>query len=68
MKPPKKDRYIIRKYVMARSAQEAIRLDKITKPADVWIDDEWKNKHETLASAVGFDDGHSGKDSFDDEE
>lgn len=67
MKPPKKDRYIIRKYVMARSAAEAIRLDKITKPADVWIDDDWKKENKDLASCVGYDDGHSGKDSFDEE-
>lgn len=63
----KKDRYIIRKYVMARSAAEAIRLDKITKPADVWIDDDYKKDNKELASAIGFDDGHRGEYSFDEE-
>jgi len=38
----KKDRYIIRKYVMASSAQEAIKLDKKYKPQDVWIDEDYK--------------------------
>ena len=57
----RKDRYIIRKYVMARSAAEAIRLDKKAKPMDVWVDEDWKKENQ-LTSAVGFDDGYRATD------
>lgn len=52
----KKDKlYIIRKYIKASSAQEAIKLDKTTPVDDVWVDDNWKKKEEqNLASAIGF--------------
>ena len=33
--------YIIKKYIMASSAKEAIRKDKKTDVGDVWIDDKW---------------------------
>jgi len=62
----KKDRYIIRKYVMASSAQEAIKLDKKYKPQDVWIDEDYK-KDNQLSSCVGFDDGYRPGQEEDDE-
>jgi hypothetical protein len=47
--------YIVRKYIMATSASQAIRKDKTTAVHDAWVDNEWKTDH--LASAIGFDDG-----------
>lgn len=47
--------YIVRKYIMATSASQAIRKDKTTPVHDAWVDKEWKTDH--LASAIGFDDG-----------
>ena len=47
--------FVIKKYIKARSAQEALRKDRDTKPDDVWIDDEWKKGNsEQLARAIGF--------------
>lgn len=44
--------YVIRKYVMAKDAPSAIRKDKTTKVHDVWVKDDWQEKH--LADAIGF--------------
>ena len=47
--------FVIRKYVMAKSAKDAIRKDKTLPVDDVWIDSDWqKRQTEQLASAVGF--------------
>lgn len=53
MKPNEKKQFVIRKYVMANSALEAIRLDKITPVDDCWVDDEWK-KENIKNPAMGF--------------
>lgn len=48
-------RFILRKYIMAYSAQEALKKDRITRPDDIWIDDEWKKENpNVLSSAIGF--------------
>lgn len=47
--------YIIRKYIKAVSAIQAIKKDKDTPVHDVWIDDKWQEK--SLADAIGFDNG-----------
>ena len=44
--------YIVRKYIMATSASQAIKKDKSTPVDDCWVDDSWKDKH--LASAIGL--------------
>ena len=41
-----KRQFIIRKYVLARDASEAIRLDKSTKVSDVWVDKDWEESKE----------------------
>lgn len=47
--------YVVRKYIRATSAAQAIRLDRERPVDDVWIDDEWKKSGSSeLASAVGF--------------
>jgi hypothetical protein len=48
-------RFIIKKYVMARSAQEALRKEKRVKPDDVWVDEDWKKENpNALESCIGF--------------
>jgi hypothetical protein len=48
--------FVLRKYVMASNAGEAVRLDKVTKVDDVWIDEEWKKGNaNSLAGAIGFE-------------
>ena len=34
--------FIIRKYIMAKNANDAIKKDKTSPVDDVWVDDEWK--------------------------
>lgn len=51
--PKKKTKmYIIRKYIKAYDASQAIRKDKLTPVHDVWVDETWKAEH--LAEAIGF--------------
>jgi hypothetical protein len=59
MKQKPKKMFIIRKYIIAENATQAIRLDKKTKVDDVFIDNDWKEgKNRQLESAIGFDNGH----------
>lgn len=47
--------FVVKTYVMAKSASEAIRKSRKLNPDDVWIDEEWKKGQATqLASAIGF--------------
>jgi len=47
--------FIVRKYIFARSAAEAIRKDRITPPDEIFIDDDWrKNSRDGVAAAIGF--------------
>ena len=56
----KKDKlFIVRKYVMASSARQAIRRERDVEPAEVWIDDDWlkatKERPEELkGTRIGF--------------
>lgn len=55
MKKQPLKRFIVRKYIMAKSANEALRKDRKHLPDDVWVDDEWKKENPTqLTSAIGF--------------
>lgn len=52
---PKNKMYLVRKYIMATSASQAIRKDKTHPVDDVWVDDEWKKGQAAqLESAIGF--------------
>ena len=42
-------RFIVRKYIMAQSAADAIKKDKIAPVFDVWVDDDFKKDNE-----IGF--------------
>jgi hypothetical protein len=44
--------YVVRKYIKATNATQAILKDKTTKVHDVYIDAEWQSRH--LPSAIGF--------------
>ena len=47
-------RFILRKYVMASNAREALRKDKTSEVDDVWVDDDWKKLHDQANKDVGF--------------
>lgn len=44
-------RYIIRKYIMARSAAEALRKEKYFKADECWVDEKWFDEKRP---AIGF--------------
>lgn len=46
--------FILRKYVRAKSASDAIRKDKLTPVDDCWVDEDWKKQQTVLESAIGF--------------
>lgn len=47
--------YVVRKYIMASSAKEALKKEIRTPADDCWIDEEWKKGGGgTLESAIGF--------------
>lgn len=51
----KKQQYIVRKYVMATSAADAIKQEPKAPVHDVWIDDDWKKaQYEDKSPAIGF--------------
>lgn len=55
-KPKTKEKlYIVRKYIMAKSATDAIKKERRIIPDDVWVSDDWikENKNE-LSSAIGY--------------
>ena len=45
--------FVVRQYVKAKNAKEAIRKAKSQPIDDVWVDEEWKKNN--LASAIGFE-------------
>jgi hypothetical protein len=53
--------YLIRKYVLASSALEAIKLDRKTPVAEVTLVDE-KTSESKMADAVGFNVVHPDED------
>lgn len=47
--------FIVRKYIMAKSCQDALRKERKSPADDVYIADDWKEKKlERLESAIGF--------------
>lgn len=45
--------FVVRKYVWATDAQDAIKKDKSKSVDDVWIDEEWK-KAPKVDGQLGF--------------
>jgi hypothetical protein len=47
--------FVVRKYIMAESASDAIRKESKQKVDDVWVDEEWKKVHtEEDTKNIGF--------------
>ena len=68
MKKTKDKLFIVRKYVKAKSAVEAIRKEKKMPPDDVYIDEEWKaGNRQQLAEAIGFEGARPSEDEDDDD-
>lgn len=55
MKKNKQKMFVIKKYIMASNAQEALKKERRQPADDCWVDEEWrKNNTDNLASAIGF--------------
>lgn len=47
--------FIVKKFVKAVSAAEAIKKERKIEPHDVYVDTDWTNgKSQSLAEAIGF--------------
>ena len=47
--------YVIRKYVKAYSAADALKKEKRLPVDDIYVDDDWrKNQSDNLSEAMGF--------------
>jgi len=49
-----KQLFIVRKYIWAKNAATAIKLDRKTPVQDCWVDDEWKKNSNYPKDAIGF--------------
>lgn len=48
--------FIVKKYIMAHSAQEALKKERKTRPDDVWVDEDFRKEQKySLESAIGFE-------------
>lgn len=55
MTKPRLKLYVVRKYIMAASAHEALKRERRFRPDEVFLDDEWQKKNpDQLESAMGF--------------
>ena len=59
MKNKKLKLFIVKKYIMAESAHDALKRERRHRPDDVWVDEEWKkeNKYQ-LESVIGYNIEH----------
>ena len=46
--------FVVRKYVWANNAQEAIKRERRTPVEDVWIDEDFKKNAQSPRDAIGF--------------
>lgn len=55
MKNKRQKLFIVKKYIMASSAHDALKKERRHRPDDVWVDDDWRKQNPTeLESAIGF--------------
>jgi len=47
-------RYVIKKYVMANSLEEALKIERKVKPDDGWVDEKQPEQSSTT-NAIGFE-------------
>lgn len=51
----KQKRYIVRKYIMATSAHDALKKDQYFKADECWVDEKWiEQQNQQNPSAIGF--------------
>lgn len=40
--------FIVQKYIVASSIQEALKIERQTRPDECWLDDDWKKAHKPV--------------------
>lgn len=45
--------FVIQKYIVARSIHEAYKLEKNTRPDEIWLDDDWNKAHKPEMGKAG---------------
>ena len=57
-----KKRYIIRKYIIATSIGDALKLDRSTQADECWVDPEWlKLQDDQIKGKIGFSDSKNNR-------
>jgi hypothetical protein len=52
---PIRKRFIVRKYVYALSAAQALKMESLIKADDCYVDEQWSQQHmRDLNPAIGF--------------
>lgn len=46
--------FVIKKYVWATSAINALKAEKKIKPDDCWVDEDWKKSQDYSGKPIGF--------------
>lgn len=49
--------FVVKKYIMANSAQEALKKENKYRADDCWVDEDWRNKQKDFSeveSSMGF--------------
>lgn len=46
--------FVVRKYIWAKSAAHALKLEQKVPSDDVWIDDDWKKSQQNPKNAIGY--------------
>jgi hypothetical protein len=54
MKKPELKQFIIKKYVMARSAKDALSKERKVLADEVWISEEWLKNNTVISKPIGF--------------
>lgn len=56
MTKPSKDQklFVVKKFIWATSAKQAILKDKQAPVDDVWVDEKWKEGQQNLPDAIGY--------------
>lgn len=51
--------FIVKKYIIATSAYEALKKERRVRPDDVWVDEDWRKENKfNQESAIGFEVEH----------
>lgn len=53
--PKNQKLFIVRKYIWAKDARQALRLEKKQEAIECWIDEDWKKNQTFPKDRIGFE-------------